>query len=388
MVIVGFFCVWLLINFLTAYFVPLFIPYLGFFPYREYLGDLHLPVWLYDLTNFDGMHYILIARSGYFHYQQAFFPLYPLIIRFLSPVFNNNQLIAGLLISNLCFFTGLFIFKKYLEALKIKSFWPIIFLLAFPTSFFFQAVYTEGLFFLLFVSSLYLLKKEKYLFAGIVAILASLTRLIGVFLILPFFIHLLEKWTNNRTSPRSKFNLGGWLWLITSPLIGLFSYCFYLWKTVGDPLFFLSSQPVFGANRSTRLILLPQVYYRYLRIFLTAQLNFQYFIALVEIILFTFVFFVLIFDLIKNLSRFNRDYKLKIKNYSLIGLNLFSLANIVLPTLTGTLSSIPRYALFSLSFFVVLSQIKNTYVKLLIAFFFLFFHILLFSFFIQGYFIS
>ncbi len=380
MIIIGFFCVWSLINFLTIYFIPFFIPYLGFFPYKDQFS-FHLPTWLSGLANFDGLHYLLIAKNGYSQYEQAFFPLYPVIIRFLSPVFNNNQIIPGLIISNLCFFISLFIFKKYLEALKIKSFWPIIFLLTFPTSFFFQAVYTEGLFLLLLIVCLYSLKKEQYFFAGLIAILASLTRLVGIFLTIPFLVQFFEKWSRTKPSDRAKFNLGGWLWLIMSPLVGLFFYRFYLWKTTSDPLFFFTSQPAFGANRSTKIILLPRVYYRYLRIFLTAQFNFQYFISLVEIIFFSSIFLLLLIDLIKNL-------KLKTKNYSLIGLNLFSLANIVLPTFTGTFSSVPRYALFSLSFFIALSQIKNVYVKLLLVISFLFFHIMLFGFFIQGYFVS
>jgi len=38
----------------------------------------------------------------------------------------------------------------------------LFFILTFPTSFFFGAVYTEGLFFLLFALTLYFLKKENY----------------------------------------------------------------------------------------------------------------------------------------------------------------------------------------------------------------------------------
>jgi len=40
--------------------------------------------------------------------------------------------------------------------------WVLFFILTFPTSFFFGAVYTEGLFFLLFALTLYFLKKENY----------------------------------------------------------------------------------------------------------------------------------------------------------------------------------------------------------------------------------
>src|SRR3990167_11451176 len=82
-----------LISFLSSY----IIPYLGFFPYGEILKGYNIPQFLSSLANFDGVHYLLIARQGYVQYEQAFFPLYPLFIRFLSPLFLNNHLITALL---------------------------------------------------------------------------------------------------------------------------------------------------------------------------------------------------------------------------------------------------------------------------------------------------
>src|SRR3989338_5625766 len=161
-----------------------------------------------------------------------------------------------------------------------------------------------------------------------------------------------------------------YLILILSPILGLGLYCFYLWKTTGDPLFFLTSQPIFGANRSSHLILLPQVYWRYFKIFITAAHDSRYFVSLIEFLMFNFVFTILFLDLFKNLRIKNWKLALsgveglKIRNYDLLGLNLFSLANLILPTLTGTLSSIPRYALFSLSFFIFFGQIKSSGIKI------------------------
>ena len=103
---------------------------------------------------------------------------------------------------------------------------------------------------------------------------------------------------------------------------------------------FFRVQPVFGANRSTNLILLPQVYFRYLKIFFTANWNFQYFVSLIEFFIFTFVFIVLILDLLK-IVKFSENWKLKIGNYERLSLSMFSFINLLLPTLTGTFSSIP-----------------------------------------------
>ena len=404
MIVVLFFF-WRIFDFIIIFFSQKIIPYLGFFPYKDQLPGFNLPSWISALANFDGLHYISIARNGYAQYEQAFFPLYSILIKFLTPLFFNNQLLTGLLISNVSFLIGLFIFSKYLKLMSSNNQQfnnlTIVFILLFPTSFFFGAVYTEGLFFLLLISILYFLKKENYLAVIVFAFLTSLTRLVGVFLIVPIVFHLIQRIVppkvgdNNQTMKQlnNGFILNTkYLILALSPLLGLGLYCLYLFKTTGDPLFFLTSQPIFGANRSSHLILLPQVYWRYFKIFLTAAHDSRFYVSVVEFFTFNFVFIILIFDLFKNLKIKNwkliENCKLKIENYDLLALNIFSFSNLILPTLTGTFSSIPRYSLFSLSFFIYLAQIKNNLIKYLIFIVFLILHILLLGYFTQGYFIS
>lgn len=381
---------------LVLFLAPNFIPYLGFFPYAETLKDYHLPRFLSSLAYFDGVHYLLIAKNGYSQYEQAFFPLYPILIRYLTPVFFNNHLLTGLIISNFFSFLGLFVFTKYVKDLfpyvKNKNsipFWSVVFLLTFPTSFFFGALYTEGLFFFLVVTFLYWFQKKHYLSASLFGFLASTTRLIGLFLL----IHPLIEPVRLRKRPDIKKKLSSirvlsithyrLLIALVSPLAGLFAYCFYLLKTTGDPFYFFSSQPIFGANRSTTIILLPQVFYRYIKIFLTAAWNFQYFISLFEFLLFSAVFAVLIYNLVDILRNPHPE-----KGTQHFALSIFSLANLLIPTLTGTLSSIPRYALLSLSFFITLARIPHRSVRILIAILFFILHIVLLGLFSQGYFVS
>jgi hypothetical protein len=371
--IVSFFLVFKTMGLFIIGLTPLVIPFLGFFPYKDQLDKFRLPYWVSALANFDGIHYLLIAKNGYVQFEQAFFPLYPLLIRLLTPLFNNG-LVAGLVISNACFLAGLIIIDKLYGSKK--NYWLALFVFAFPTAFFFGAVYNEGLFLFLFSSTLYYLQKKNYLVVAVLAILASLTRFIGVFLVIPIFFNW---WVNNK-SKRA-------LLAIVAPLIGLGAYCFYLWKTTGDPLYFLSSQPAFGANRSTEIILLPQVYWRYLKIFITANWDFRYFVSVIEFTIFNLVLGVLVLDLLKHIN-LKKGFKLKILNFDRLGLNLFSLANIILPTLTGTLSSIPRYSLMSISFFIYLTEIKDKSIKIILALIFLIFHIVLLAYFTQGYFVS
>jgi len=369
------FLIWRIVDVFVAFVAPRLIPYLGFFAYQKDLASYHLPKIISSLANFDGLYYLRIAQRGYQQYEQVFFPFYPFLVRIFSPVFINNYLMSGLFISNLSFLLGLIIFYKYLLlTMKPFSHLTIIFFLLFPTSFFFGVAYTEGLFFLLIILSLYFLKKNRLFFAGFCGFLAALTRVQGVLLIIPFCLEAVRILKNKR-----KF------WSISlvsiTPVLGLLTYMRYLLKTTGDQFYFFHSQTVFGPSRSTKIILLPQVFYRYLKIFLTSQHNFQYFISAFEFITFSFALIILILDFIEN-------FKLKIKNFSLIGLNLFSLANILLPTFTGSFMSIPRFALLSLSFFVFLGRIKNRLITLSLLVLFLIFHIVLLGFFIQGYFVS
>ncbi len=394
------FLVWRLGGLVIAFIADKVIPSSGSFQLFLKPIDLisHVPNFIQDSANFDGVNYLHIARYGYGLYQQAFFPLFPLLIHIFSFVTNGNYFIAGFLLSNVSFLIGIIVFKKYLQSIGIKPkeiFWVFLFLLLFPTAFFFGAVYTESLFFLLFVLVLYFLQKRQYWLVSICCILASFTRLIGIFLCIPIFFTVIVQQQRLHTFwQKRKFtyqNLrhflptcGKTMVLIFSPLLGLLIYMGYLVYTVHNPLAFYSTQSNFNAGRSTTsLILLPQVYYRYLNIFIHAQPNLIYWVAVLEFFIFNLVLLVLLYDLWAL-----RQQKNLLNRLSLIGLNLFSLINIVLPTLTGTMSSVPRYALLSLPFFIRLGLINNKVIKGTLLILFIALYIILLALFTQGYFVS
>lgn len=373
------FIIFRLVDLSFSYIAPFFIPYLGFFPYTEMFKHTFLPPFIYSFANFDGLHYVRTATMGYSQYAQAFFPLYPLLIRYSRVLLGNDAFLTGLVISYLFFMIGLLLLNKYLQSLRYSSsqiFWVIIFLNVFPSSFFFGALYNTSLFFCFVIASLYFSRKKQFVFAGLCAILASVTRLEGIFLVIVFIIPLFFSKKKYQLYPRILF-------VIFSPIAGLISFMAYLWKTTGDPLFFIHSQPAFGANRSSSIILLPQVLYRYIKIFITANHDFRYFVSVLEFSIFMIVLGILLVDLFYIYNH------RKQKNFvDELGLNLFSLCNLLLPTLTGTLSSIPRYSLMALSVFIVLAKIQNTFVKVCVAVLLFVIHAVMLMFFIQGYFVS
>lgn len=188
-----------------------------------------LAVW----GRWDAVHYLDIATQGYQGTDMAFFPLYPLLIRLVGAL-AANHLIAGLLISSASFFLGLLYLYKLLEheydrAVARRA---IFYVSIFPTAVYFTAVYAEALFFMLTVASFYYMRERKWWIAGGVGFLATLTRVEGILLLVPF---LMEWWAAREAS--GKAALGN---LMAAALIpaGLALYMAYLWVLCGDPLYF------------------------------------------------------------------------------------------------------------------------------------------------------
>lgn len=288
--------------------------------------------WLWGWANMDGVHYLSIAQNGYYQFEQAFFPLYPLLIKWLANFLDKNYLLAALFIAHSSFLGSLIIFYKLLKKQLSETVarWGTVLLLAFPTSFFFASVYTESLFLFFIMGTLYGIFKKRWLMAGIMVGLASATRLVGIFL-LPLLFY--EWWKEKKKTLLG--SLG-----ITLGCLGFLGYLGYLWQTYGDPLLFFHVQPAFGAGRSGQeIILLPQVIYRYLRIFLTAEFSYDYIIAFFEFTAFVFASYLLI----KNFKKIP------------VGYQIFAWLAILTPTLTGSLSSLPRYLLGIFPIFIILA---------------------------------
>lgn len=127
----------------------------------------------------------------------AFFPLYPWMMRllawFLSPLGLNPiaaATLAGVVLSGLGALGGLLaLFDLTREALgEDGALRATFYLLIFPTGFFLLQVYTEGLFVGLAFGCLAMLNRRQWWWAALFAIGATLTRAVGVALIVPMFM--------------------------------------------------------------------------------------------------------------------------------------------------------------------------------------------------------
>ena len=184
--------------------------------------------------------YLEIAAHGYGCYgSSAFMPLYPLLIRGLGVLTGGNDLAAALILSSIASFFAFYLLYQLAKELTGSSDIArasVIALAIFPVSFFLMAGYTESLFLALAIGAYLAVRREHWLLAGILAALATLTRLQGILLLVPLGLELLliQRGQMRRWRP--------WLGLLLAPLaLGLFTLFIRLTEGLSVPWEPLSS---------------------------------------------------------------------------------------------------------------------------------------------------
>ncbi len=365
---------WRIVLFYITYLSALVLPTFGYrFPYAvDYLTPTGLPYWIWSWGNFDGVHYLTIAERGYVaDFIQAFFPFYPILTSAIGSFFFGQYLLVGIILSTTAFFLGFYFLMKLLQLdySKQQIWWVCLFLLLFPTSFYFGAIYTEGIFFFLVISSFYFARKQKWWLAAMLGIFASATRFAGIFLLPALLLeyYLQQRKKNEKIIPEKKV-----LFLLLIPL-GLIGYMFFLWHQYKDPFLFFHALPDFNTGRSNTIVLLPQVFWRYIKIFATVNpSSLAFFNALYEFLT-TILFGIL---LVVSVFKTRLSYV------------LFSFLVFISPTLTGTLTSMPRYVLLCFSCFIVLGLMRSTILKVILLTFFSLLLVISLLLFARGYWIA
>ncbi len=172
-------------------------PYLGQPPIERGLSALVLGPW----QRFDALHYLRIAEDGYAAEEDSVFPpLYPAAINLLGRLLglllgSNGNLAAALIISNLAFLASLVLLYRLTEAeldeptaKRSVVYWTI-----FPTAFFLLAAYTESLFLLLAMGSIWSARRDRFWLAGLLGLIAPLVRLTGWVLVVPLAYEYLAR---------------------------------------------------------------------------------------------------------------------------------------------------------------------------------------------------
>ena len=191
--------------------------------YGGFISQHFLEPWF----RWDTIHYLEIAEEGYSaaSYNTVWPPLYPFLIKITSFLFKP-PLLAAIIVSNIFFIIAIALFylivhKIFNEETAKNS---VFYLLLFPTSFFLIAPYTESLFLAFTLGVFYASHQKKWLLAGVLSGLAALTRVQGIFLIVPILIdgYLFHQPTGKKTD---------YLKFLPASLIAPFAYglfCLYI----------------------------------------------------------------------------------------------------------------------------------------------------------------
>lgn len=286
-------------------------------------------------AQWDGGHYFEIARRGYLVFSDyAFFPLYPYLTKALSYLFFNNLILAGLIAANIFFVLFLFIFYQltYRISNAQVAYTTTVTFLLYPATFFAVSFYSESLFlllsalvFLILKGKLKIFSKKKFLIAAVLTCLASLTRLVGITLVISLFYSYFS--LVQFKIKKLDFHL---LHILVA-FLGVALYSLILFYKLNDPFKFLTVQTLWERSIQDPI----STIFSYIWAIVAGQTRPM--IDYLDLSLTSFFLFLLISGTKKIFS----------------SLWIFSMLAILLPASTGTLTGMPRYLLASLGSFII-----------------------------------
>lgn len=199
------------------------------------------------LIRWDAGWYLDVIKNGYSFDPTRmsnvnFLPLYPLLVRSIAWAFPNVEL-AGYFVSNALGFAAAALLWRLVttstDRIAAADSAAAFFLFG-PVSFFFSTLYAEATFLFFAVAALLAARRERWLAAGLLGLAATLSRTVGVLLIVALAIEFLQ-----RHPPRTQLrSLQFWLGLLCCaiPASGLVLYHAYLGWALGEPNAYVISQ--------------------------------------------------------------------------------------------------------------------------------------------------
>jgi hypothetical protein len=133
-----------------------------------------------------------------------------------------------------------------------KTAWLALLLISiFPHSFFYGAPYTESLFLLTTAATLYFIRTHRWLLVGVAGAFASLSRMVGVILIVVAAAEFIMHYKLFAQPPKAAAKLIFTKAILVLPMLfGTAIYLFVNWYISGDPLQFIYYQQTNWNNSS------------------------------------------------------------------------------------------------------------------------------------------
>lgn len=187
----------------------------------------------------DTIWYVKIAQEGYSaaNLSSAYFFLYPLLMKLLSPFFGGISVGAGVAIASAAAFASLLLFyvlarDLFDEAVARRS---LLYFGLFPTAFYLFAGYTESLFLVLVLGAFMSARMHRWGLGCTLAVFASMTRPQGMLLLFPLGLEFLSQYRDGTVSLRQAI----WFLLVGA---GAISHFILLTALFGSPQIWFQTQ--------------------------------------------------------------------------------------------------------------------------------------------------
>jgi hypothetical protein len=187
----------------------------------------------------------------------AFFPAFPLIVRYLSVIFGRQPLWTGVAVSLVAFFWALTYFLRLArEHLKDedRAITAVLLLASYPFAVFFSAPYTESLFLLTLVGAVFHFRRGESWAAAAWGFLAGLSRPNGAFLSVVLGLMALESFVaaKRQRSPGQPDGAVRWgahldqLAAAAAPGMGMLVYSTFIFFLTGNPFQWTAQNAAWG----------------------------------------------------------------------------------------------------------------------------------------------
>ena len=204
-------------------------------------------------ARYDSGWYYQIARYGYDaspalaggRSNIAFFPVFPLLMRLVQPLFGHGAwsvYAGGILLAWASFVLAMLVLYRLalLDLPPQRAALAVVLTAVFPFAFFYGVVYSESTYLLFTVTGFYLLRTRRWLTGGLAAGVAGATRVNGI-MMWPALAWMVA-WQSMPTT-RDRVLAGGALVLAAS---GFVAYCTYIYGISGQPLLWATALQRWG----------------------------------------------------------------------------------------------------------------------------------------------
>ena len=205
----------------------------------------------------DAIHYYTVAGDGYHSGGPlAFFPLLPLLIRYVAVPLDGFSfhtplpigeaetapLVAGVIIAHVASFVAfwwLFRLARFETGDEGISRRATVYAALFPLAFLYATPHTEGLFLALSVGSFLHARQRKWIRGGLLAAAASATRPVGILLFPAMLVEAVLCWRRGEVASEDRWRV---LTAVALAPVGLLLFMAHLWRRTGDALAFAHVQ--------------------------------------------------------------------------------------------------------------------------------------------------